>query len=97
MTDEVAKWEYNGIEFSVGDRVRVVRLPDDRVGGMGPGTVWENIWVKGMDAAITLGHAGVDFEIYDIRIEGVEFAPLVDCDCFLTDYLYPLSSLEKVQ
>lgn len=97
MTDDVIKWVYNGVEFNIGDRVRVVRLPADRRDAMGPGVIWENIWVGDMDPIIPLSHTGVDFEILDIGIDGVEFAPLVDCECDLTEFLYPLCSLEKVQ
>lgn len=90
-------WVYEGVEFNIGDSVKVMRLPTNKEGAMGPGTVWENIWVEGMDGVLQLGHDGVEFEIHDITIEGVEFAPIVDCECEYVEYLYPLSSLEKVQ
>lgn len=86
-------WVYNGVEFNIGDRVRVVRFEQDKApNGMGEGVAWGNTWQDTMDQAI-----GFEFEVFEIDPElGVLFCPLVDCDFPAADYGYPLSVLQKV-
>lgn len=82
MSDK--KWICNGVEFKVGDKVKIVRKVASHCGnGMGEGVEWENIWEMSMDNYIGeiatidyIGYAGVSFE------EG--------------GYGWPLSALEKV-
>lgn len=87
----VKQWVYNGVEFKVGDIVRVMGLAvTEEEDGMGLGQKWENSWVDDMDNA--LGHI---FEINEIREEGAFF---VEFEGEINDggYGYPLSVLQKV-
>lgn len=99
-------WEYNGVEFNPGDRVKVVRLEHDAApNGMGSGIQWDNNWigrekdadgntvVDGMDGAI--GH---EFVINTIDERGVIFTDFVEqeLDFEPSLYAYPLSVLEKM-
>lgn len=94
------KWIYNGVEFNVGDKVRVMRQEEtDAPNGMGEGVQWLNSWVgpeagaffsaeeRGMDA-----YLGMEFEIEHISAEGVSFVG----HCHNESYLFPLSSLDKI-
>jgi hypothetical protein len=78
------KWVYNGVEFKVGDTVKVMqKTPSHAPNGMGEGIEWRNSWNSGLDCY--LGAEGV---IYSIE----------DSGCWLesSSYGYPLASLKKV-
>lgn len=92
-------WQYNGVEFKRGDKVRIVRLEAEFApNGMGEGVRWENTWpnsfddgdiiVRGMDAFI-----GCEYEINDIDETGVYF---VEDEDHNNSYGYPLSALENI-
>lgn len=96
------KWIYNGVEFRVGDYVKVVRFAESgQKDGMGEGIDWDNTWVNcefydgGMDAAITRGYT---FEIIEIDECGVYFADFADLDeqPMCVKFSYPLSVLQHV-
>jgi hypothetical protein len=88
-------WVCNGVEFKVGDTVRVVR--EEQTGapnGMGEGVKWENCW-SGFDGNTELGMdkwLGRKGTIEDISVEGVTFEMPDD----ELSYSFPLTSLEKV-
>lgn len=80
------QWFVNGVEFNVGDKVRVMRQVESfDPNGMGDGVEWENTWVDDMDRFL-----GLEFEISDFSPEGVD---LSEETCF---YLFPLTALDKV-
>lgn len=83
-------WDYNGVVFEPGDRVRVVRFAETlETGGMGNGVDWDNCWIQGdMDDYI-----GLDFTIDNIYVEGVEFVETVGG----WKYRFPLSVLVKIE
>jgi hypothetical protein len=88
------KWELNGTEFRVGDKV-MVYFPeaDNAPNGMGEGIEWGNGWIDDMNYAV-----GGVFEIAAIEYTGVEFVDYVDEATLHPHggYHYPLSSLVKV-
>lgn len=57
------KWVHNGVEFSVGDKVKVVRKVCEDTEG-----AWGNAWVDDMDNSV-----GEVFTISEISHEGVMF------------------------
>ena len=57
------KWVHNGVEFSVGDKVKVVRKVCEGTEGD-----WDNVWVDDMDNSV-----GEVFTISEISHEGVMF------------------------
>ena len=57
------KWMSNGVEFSVGDKVKVVRKVCERTEG-----AWDNAWVDDMDLSV-----GEVFTISEISHDGVVF------------------------
>lgn len=85
----MAKWICKGVEFKVGDKVKVVRSckRHDR-DGMGDGVEWLNSWVDEMNTII-----GKEVIIKSIEREGVRFISVegVDIECS-----YPLKSLDKI-
>lgn len=87
-------WVCNGVEFNVGDTVRVVRFEESGAeDGMGDAGKWDNTWTDGMDEILkypTLTH-----QIHEINEMGVMFVNEPDCHDFM-EYMYPLSVLEKV-
>lgn len=87
-------WICNGVEFKVGDKVRVVRQVESfDPNGMGNGVEWENTWCsadgdwKAMD-----GYLGLEFTIAEIESYGVTF----ETDLDGLSYALPLAALEKV-
>lgn len=59
----MTQYKVNGIEFNVGDKVRIERSTVDRdPDGMGAGVEWENSWTDNMDDEIgkefTISHIG---------------------------------------
>lgn len=95
------KWVCNGVEFKVGDKVRVMRrVKDNDPDGMGEGIPWQNNWIAaetgwaGMD-----GFLGLTFEIEDITAEGATFVVAEKYRKFVehdAQYAFPLSCLDKV-
>jgi len=86
------KWVYEGVEFSVGDRVLVVRFAEkNEADGMGHGIPWDNTWIDG-DMDDSIGH---EFTILDIDYTGVRFCE-TEGEYIEPGYGYPLSCLEKV-
>lgn len=82
-------WQYNGVDFRVGDTVKIVRLEEEEApNGMGDGKVWQNAWAPAMDQTI-----GFTYEINDIDENGVHFVSDEDHDNW---YAYPLSALENL-
>lgn len=81
----MSKWISNGVEFNVGDTVKVVRsVRSESENGMGCGIRWDNTWANGaMDEAI-----GNSYSVTDISEQGVGLDG--------NDYNYPLAALEKV-
>lgn len=88
------KWSYNGTEFNVGDKVRVVRRTEDFApNGMGEGIMWENQWIKADNDGPNMDrYLGLEFEIDYIVNTGVLFK---DWEAWAS-YAFPLSSLENI-
>lgn len=95
----VSEWVYNGVEFNVGDKVKIVRIEeDDAPNGMGVGKQWVNNWADGVSYRGTIfqgmsSYLGYEYEINDIDETGVYF--VVD-ESHTNEFGYPLSALEKV-
>lgn len=90
------KWIYNGVEFNVGDRVKVVDIAENfEENGMGFGVYWNNVWAHSyMDVDQNLhmgmdGYIGMEFTIEDISEEGVFFEGYQDG----VSYGFPLSCM----
>ena len=89
MTDK--KWTFGGVEFNVGDRVKVIGFAEDgQEDGMGDGFNWYNSWTPEMDNSI-----GREFEISEIRPEGAHFME-IEGEYIEGGYGYPLSVLQRV-
>lgn len=92
MTEQ---WIYNGVEFRIGDRVKVVSdAASYDQNGMGPGVKWLNGWENAFNYEGRLhmgmdGYIGMEFEIEDISQEGVYFVGYSSEN----SYGFPLSSL----
>lgn len=90
-----AEWIYNGVEFKVGDRVKVVSdAPTADPNGMGVGIEWENSWVHaeylfGAAYPHMDGYIGLEFVIEDIDETGVIFEDGDGC----VSYAFPLSCM----
>ena len=88
MTEQ---WIYNGVEFKVGDRVKVVSdAVTNDPNGMGAGVEWNNCWVHATneDGYLQMGMDGfisMEFEIHDIDEHGVYFSE--------ESYGFPLSCM----
>lgn len=69
-------WMYNGVEFKVGDRVKVVSDAESLdPNGMGVGVKWENTWAGSCGEYLHMdGYIGLEFEIADISELGVFFS-----------------------
>jgi hypothetical protein len=87
------QWILNGVEYRVGNVVRVMRQVEDYdPNGMGDGMEWDNTWIAsdgedlGMDE-----YLGLSFEIAEISEEGVFFEGADACS-----YAFPLASLDKI-
>lgn len=78
----MAKWTFNGVEFKVGDKVKIVRKVEGKYGGMGHGKDWHNSWVSTMTRSI-----GKTDEITDITDNGVSLKG--------EGFGWPLAALEK--
>ena len=84
---------YNGVEFNVGDRVKVLRaFGVGEMNGMGSLGEWDNEWVGEMDHCIGNEYAIV--AAYDVV--GVELDTSGDEHLVGTGYGFPLSVLQKV-
>jgi hypothetical protein len=81
----MAKWIYNGVEFKVGDRVKVVRkVASFAHHGMGNDLEWDNSWVE----PEMCSELGVTGKVTPISRRGVCVNEL--------GFGYPLAALEKV-
>lgn len=79
----MSEWTYNGVEFKVGDKVKIVRQVESlAIGGMGDGKAWKNSWASSMSDSI-----GNVAEITSISILGAKLSTA----CFG----WPLAALEK--
>lgn len=95
-----SQWVCNGIEFTVGDKVRVLREYDsaEKGDGMGTGCVFSNSWAPGMDKEI-----GKEFTIRSIDSTGVSFKeagygwPLCVLKNLTRDTSLSLESLKQFQ
>lgn len=80
----MTKWIFNGVEFNVGDKVKVLRKIERRdPDGMGNGKEWKNGWTGGMNI-----HIGSVQEIDGISDCGASFVGVT--------YGWPLAALEKL-
>lgn len=78
----MGEWTFNGVEFKVGDKVKIVRKVQTKVNGMGFGKDWRNGWVSSMTYSI--GNIAEITKINDtgVRLKGEGFG-------------WPLAALEK--
>jgi len=95
------KWVYNGVEFKVGDTVRVMRQEeDDAPNGMGDGIPWENSWIGGTVEQSLKGEYKTDMDAFlglEFVIEDIDFYGVTFEDSSGYAYAFPLSSLDKVK
>lgn len=72
----MSEWIYNGVEFQIGDRVKVVRDAEDGdPNGMGAGRSWNNGWIHAENGYQLMdGYIGLEFEVADIDEHGVFFS-----------------------
>jgi hypothetical protein len=73
----------DGVEFKVGDKVKVVNTNSERENGMGPGMKWGNSWNEEMPKNV-----GKVFTIQSLDYTGVYFEGV--------RYGYPLTALENL-
>lgn len=80
------KWVSNGVEFQVGDKVKVVRtVRDDASNGMGDGVVWNNVWIDTMTESIGTIAIVIGIDKHGAYLNGDEF-----------EFGWPLLALENL-